>query len=111
MVFDNEQEVEQLECCRHDDAEVTGQYGLRMVANNGGPALFAAGLSVRAFGHALAHVRGDTRILSLSNSSLAMRSSPHVGFLKAISRMSAPSSGGIGGRPGRDFQRQKRRKP
>ncbi len=47
----------------------------------------------------------------LSKSSLAMRSSPHPILPRTISRMSARSSGGIGGRPGRDFHRQNSRKP
>ena len=40
-------------------------------------------------------VRGEIWIPSLSNSSLAMRSSPQDGLLRAISRMSARSSAGI----------------
>ena len=48
---------------------------------------------------------------SLSSNSLAMRSSPQIGLLRAISRISRQSSIGTGGRPGRDFQRQNRRKP
>ena len=56
-------------------------------------------------------VRGDTRRPSLSSSSLAMRSWPHVGLSWAIWRMSACNSAGIRGRPGRDFQRQNSRNP
>ena len=41
----------------------------------------------------------------------AIRSSPHDGLLIAISRISRRSSTGIGGRPGRDFQLQNKRKP
>src|SRR5215467_7879220 len=37
-------------------------------------------------------VRGETRMLSLSFSSLAMRSSPQLGFSAAISRMSLRKS-------------------
>jgi hypothetical protein len=59
----------------------------------------------------LATVRGETRMLNLSNSSLAMRSSPQAGFSRAIRRMSDWSSLGIGGRPGRDFRRQNNRRP
>jgi len=55
-------------------------------------------------------VRGETRIPSLTSSSLAMRSWPQEGFSAAIFRMSARSSGGIGGRPGHDFNRQNKRK-
>ena len=56
-------------------------------------------------------VRGEIQIPSLSNSSLAMRSSPQERLLKAISRISRLSSIGTGGRPGRDFQSQNRRNP
>ena len=51
-------------------------------------------------------------MVSLSCNSLAMRSSPQVGFSAAISRMSLRRWLGICGLPtGRDFQRQKRRNP
>src|SRR6516165_2480933 len=51
-------------------------------------------------------------MVSLSFNSLAMRSSPQVGFSAAISRMSLRRSLGNRGLPtGRDFQRQKRRNP
>jgi len=57
-------------------------------------------------GKFLLTVRGDTRIPSFNSNSLAMRSSPHEGFSSAIWRISTCSSTGIGGRPGRDFNRQ-----
>jgi len=57
-------------------------------------------------GKYLLTVRGDTRIPSFNINSLAMRSSPHEGFSSAIWRISTCSSTGIGGRPGRDFNRQ-----
>ena len=41
------------------------------------------------------------------NRKMAMRSSPHSGFSCPIRRISRRSSRGIGGRPGRDFIRQK----
>src|SRR5215472_600257 len=51
-------------------------------------------------------------MVSLSFNSLAMRSSPQVGFSAAISRMSRRRFLGTCGLPtGRDFQRQKRRNP
>jgi hypothetical protein len=57
-------------------------------------------------------VRGDTRMPSFSNSSFAMRSSPHVRFDAAIIAISRCTSTGIVGRPGaRDVQRQNSRKP
>jgi hypothetical protein len=48
-------------------------------------------------------VLGETHMPNFTNSSLAMRSSPHNGFSLAIRRMSCRSSSGIGGRPGRDL--------
>jgi hypothetical protein len=57
-------------------------------------------------------VRGETRMVSFSFNSLAIRSSPQVGFSAAISRISLRRSLGIPGLPGsRDFQRQRRRNP
>jgi hypothetical protein len=56
-------------------------------------------------------VRGDTRRPSLSRSSLAIRSCPHVGFSQAIRRIRACRSAGSGGRPDCDFRRQNRRNP
>lgn len=43
--------------------------------------------------------------------SLAMRSSPHVGFSLPIRRIRACTCFGIGGRPGRDFGRQNSLQP
>src|SRR6516164_9467358 len=49
-------------------------------------------------------VRGETRMVSFSFNSLAIRSSPQVGFSAAISRISLRRSLGIPGLPGsRDF--------
>ena len=56
-------------------------------------------------------VRGETRIPSLTNSSLAIRSSPHHGFSAAILRIRLRSSAGIAGRPALHFMRQKIRQP
>ena len=56
-------------------------------------------------------VRGDTRRPSFNKSALAMRSCPQVGFSRAIRRIRACRSTGIGGRPGFDLQRQKSRNP
>ena len=48
---------------------------------------------------------------NFTKSSLAMRSSPPKGFSVAIRRISCRSSSGMGGRPGRDLQRQNSRQP
>jgi hypothetical protein len=56
-------------------------------------------------------VRGDTLSPSFSRSSFAIRSSPQVGFAWAMLTMSRRKSVGIGGRPGRDFHRQRSRQP
>jgi hypothetical protein len=63
------------------------------------------------FGRYLRTVRGEIGILNLSNSSLAIHSSPDSGFALAILRISARSSCGMGGRPGRDFSRQNNLQP
>src|SRR5260370_34265075 len=57
-------------------------------------------------------VRGETRIPSFIFSSLAMRSSPQMGFSAAIFRIRSRRSPGKRGLPvGLDFQRQKSRNP
>jgi len=56
-------------------------------------------------------VRGETRIPSFTNSSLAIRSSPQSRFSVAILRISARSAAEIGGRPGRDLNRHSSRHP
>ena len=57
-------------------------------------------------------VRRETRIPSFNASSLAICSSPHVGFSRPICRINSRRFFGSGGRPGRrDFQRQNARKP
>jgi len=56
-------------------------------------------------------VRGESRIWSFSNSSSAIRSSPHVGFSAAIRQIKCLISAFTGGRPtSLDFQRQNRRR-
>jgi hypothetical protein len=61
-------------------------------------------------GKYLRTVRGEIRIPNLSSSSLAIRSSPHSTFSRAILRISSRSIG-IGGRPARDFIRQRSLQP
>ena len=56
-------------------------------------------------------VRGETRRPSFNSNSLAIRSSPQIGFSVAMRRISRRSSSGIGGRPGLDLMRQNRRQP
>ena len=57
-------------------------------------------------------MRGETASPSLSDSSFAIRSSPHVGLARAIATISCWRFLGIRGRPrGRDVQRQKSRQP
>ncbi len=67
--------------------------------------------AVGAWACTCAPVRGETPIPNFSNSSFAIRSSPHSGFSSAILRISVRSYSGIGGRPGRDFSRQNNRQP
>ena len=55
LVFDNCQYTEHAKRCGHDDTEVTGQYGCRMVTKEGRPALVSSRLSPRAFGHVLSY--------------------------------------------------------
>jgi len=38
LVFDNDQDVEQAKSCRHNNTEITGQYGCGMIPNKGRPA-------------------------------------------------------------------------
>src|SRR4029450_9214849 len=84
------------------DEEVARENRLCMVLQEGRPALIARG---GPGGHAgmFLTVLGETRMPNFTNSSLAIRSSPHNGFSLAIRRMSRRSSNGMGGRPGRDL--------
>src|SRR5215831_13837991 len=67
------------------------------------------GLCLRRY---LPTVRGEIPMVSFRFNSLAMRSSPQVGFSAATSGMSLRKSLGMRGLPtGRDFQRQRRRNP
>lgn len=56
-------------------------------------------------------VRGETRMPNFTNNSLAIRSSPQIGFSRAILRISARNSTGIRGRLARHFHRQNKRHP
>jgi hypothetical protein len=56
-------------------------------------------------------VRGEIASPSFRSSSSAIRSSPQVGFARAIAMISRRRLTGIGGRPDRDFHRQKSRQP
>jgi hypothetical protein len=111
LVLDYDQYVEQSKGCCHDNRKVTDHYGRGVVANKDRPTLITTGLPRGPIGMYFRTVRGDTRSPSLSSNSLAIRSSPQDGLSCAMVRMRARSSAGIGGRPGRDFQRQNRRKP
>lgn len=56
-------------------------------------------------------VRGETASPSFKSSSSAIRSSPQVGFARAIATISRRRPTRIGGLPDRDFHRQKSRQP
>src|SRR5437773_493267 len=110
--FHDQEHIDQLECCRHDDKEVAGDHGFGVVAYERHPAL---GWVHRTFGR-LGHVttnrpRGNLNA-NFHQQFVAIRSSPHVGLLVAISTINARTSEATPGRPrGRDFHFQKRRKP
>jgi hypothetical protein len=83
-MMDHHQHMEQPEGRRHRDEEIIGDDCLGVVAQERGPTLIAAWVARGRFGMYLRTVRGETRRPSLSNSSLAIRSSPHSGFYVAI---------------------------
>ena len=56
-------------------------------------------------------MRGETVRPSFRRSSSARRSSPQVGFARAMATISRCRSTGMVGRPGRDFPRQNSRQP
>jgi hypothetical protein len=56
-------------------------------------------------------VRDETTNPSFRSSSFARRSSPQVGFARAMVTISRCRSAGMGGRPGRDRHRQMSRQP
>ena len=76
--------------------EVAGHHDLGMVADKGQPALFRVwGAHRTVFMEVLADGARRIRMVSLSFNSLAMRSSPQVGFAAAITRMSLRRSLGL----------------
>jgi len=108
-VLDDDEPVQHPKRRRDGDEEVAGEDGPCMTLQEGRPAQVAAGGRPGGrLGKYLRTVRGEIRIPNLSSSSLAMRSSPHSTFSRAILRISSRSSMEIGGRPARDFTRQKR---
>jgi len=96
----------------HRDAAVTGDEGLGVIPDEGGPPLsrrpapFPAGPAARVPADGAG---GETRIPTFRSSSAAIRSSPQVGLLRAIAIINRWRSVGSRGRPGRDRQRQRRR--
>ncbi len=99
-VLDDHEQVENAERRRDRHEEIAGDDLARVVAQEGRPTLIAARAPRRGrFGMYLRTVRGETRRPSFSSSSLAIRSSPQIGFSVAIRRISWRSSGGIGGHP------------
>jgi len=50
-MFDDYNDVKQLECGGNDDTGVAGQYSFRMIANKGRPALIFARMSLWVFWH------------------------------------------------------------
>ena len=88
---------------RKDAITVMDQELIRVIAWNRFAELLSCPLRCRMCGP----VRGDTRIPSLSDSSSATRSCPHVGLLTAISAINCWIFFGSRGLPPRDFQRQK----
>ena len=49
LMFDDNKDVDQPECCGYDDTEITGQNDSGVIANEGRPALIAARASLWAF--------------------------------------------------------------
>ena len=110
-VLDDDKHVQHPKRCRDGDEEVAGEDGRGLILRNVDQRRSPRGRPGGRFGKYLRTVRGEIRIPSLSSSSLAIRSSPHSTFSRAILRISARSSFGIGGRPARDFIRQNNRQP
>src|SRR5215472_18291091 len=106
------EDVEGSECGGDHHEEVASHHCLGVVVDEGQPALFRVRRNRLSLRRYLPTVRGETRMVSFSFNSLAIRSSPQVRFSAAISRISLRRSLGIPGLPGsRDFQRQRRRNP
>jgi len=98
----------------HRHAAVAGQQGVSVVPDEGGPALPGGPRpsSAPPAGHVPTHgARRDAETELEESSSAAMRSSPHVGVLRAIAAIRRWRSAGSRGRPeGDDRQRQRSRK-
>jgi hypothetical protein len=105
-MLDHHKHIQQTKCRCNGDGEVAGNDSLGVQAQKVDQRKSPLGRPRGRRGRYLFTVRGDTRIPIFNSNSLAMRSSPHAGFSFAIRRISARSSRGIGGRPGRDFSRQ-----
>ena len=110
-MLDQHQDIEQPKRHRDRDKEVACHNSLRMVAQEGRPALITARSTRRSLGHVLADGTWRDMQTKFSRNSLAILSSPQSGFSVALRRINRRSSSGIRGRPGLDLQRQNRRQP
>jgi hypothetical protein len=79
-VLDDNKHVQHPERRSDSHEEVARENRLCVVLQEGGPARIATRLPGGRFGMYLPAVLGETQIPSLTNSSLAIRSSPHNGF-------------------------------
>jgi len=105
--FHGNEDIQDAERCSYRHEKIAGYDPLRVVTDEGCPTLAELPRGLPRFRY-LPTVRGETRMPNFSDSSLAIRSSPHVGFSRAIRNTKSRRSFGSGGRPPlRDFHRQK----
>jgi len=83
---DHDEHVQLAERCCHGDEEITGNEPLSVQPQKCRPSQLSVDAWVVSEGTT---VRGETWICSFTSSSLAIRSSPHVGFSLAIGRIRA----------------------
>jgi hypothetical protein len=113
-VLHQHEDIKEKKVRRDHRAEIAGDDGfgwLRANVTQRWDGMPRFGARSKRLGKYFRTVRGDTCKPRLRRSSLAMRSSPHVGLSRAIRRMSACRSAGIGGRSGLDVHRQNHRNP
>ena len=97
--------------CEHYE-KVARHDSLGVIAHEGKPAMARIGLSAGTLGHILTHRAGRNPDSQFQFNSLAICSSPQVGFSAAIFRINSWRLLGTAGLPaGLDFQRQNKRNP
>ena len=110
--FHDDEDIDQLESCHHNDKEISGNDCLSVVMHERHPALRWVGRMLGCFGHVAPNGARRNSDSDFQQQFVGKRSSPQVGLFVAISAISLCKCSGTRGRPrDRDFHFQNRRKP